>query len=169
MINTSAKLYNGSLKETKGQYRNCFNNAAKKWQWLTRNGSLICTVMLIWPLITFLFSPTIHANTTGAMFHDCALHSLADLREHNILRSWCSQKKKFNKSTHLLKNFQSIHTKLKFLHLGHTWVNLEMRHLWKTLMESTVMPSGLQRPVQCTLVHRNHCTRPQRAHQLGKG
>lgn len=30
MMNTSVELYNGSLKETKRQYRNCFNNAAKK-------------------------------------------------------------------------------------------------------------------------------------------
>lgn len=106
LMHTSVELYNGSLKrKEKRQYRNCFNNAAKKMtmaheKWKSdMHSNANMTIHLI------PFSPTIHADATCATSHSYALHSLAGLRATFFFFFFSvlvQQLEKVNKSTHTL-------------------------------------------------------------------
>lgn len=121
-----------------------------------KNGSLICTVMLIWPFITTLcrwtVSPITRANSTRATPHSYAIHSLAKPRALGALSiSQCSLEK-CNKSTLLWK---TLRFKSRFLHLSCVFINLLICNIygntysWRQLhCMSRIMcegPLGMQR------------------------
>lgn len=108
-MHTSVELYNGSLKrKERRQYRNCFNNAAKKMtmaheKWKSDMHSNANMTIHLTP-----FSPTIHADAIRATSHSYALHSLAGLRA-TFFSILVQQLEKVNKSTHTLHAVFRVH------------------------------------------------------------